>query len=224
MGVRVGSRLLGVERNGVFTSANTDLIPGGRLWPEAALTWNAMRAAYVADGGHPDDMVPAGPNSSARTLAAQERFWAIYQRDGSPVAAVPGTSNHGWGIAVDVRTRVAQAWILRHGGEFGWSHDEGARVGEWWHDRYVGASSFFLRKLRDPLAGYTSSERRWIREYDRLVKARRDPGRQRVLRRVMSEQRKRIWRVAQPRSAGGDGKGWTVLRRRRYRSLLARTS
>jgi hypothetical protein len=26
----------------------------------------------------------------------------------------------------------------KHGGEFGWSHAEGQRVGEWWHYIYVG--------------------------------------------------------------------------------------
>jgi hypothetical protein len=39
----------------------------------------------------------------------------------------------------------------------------------------------------------------------------------------MTQQRKRIWQAAQPPGAGGDGKGWTRLRRRRYASLLART-
>lgn len=73
-------------------------------------------------------------------------------------------------------------------------------------------------------AHYTESERRWITEYDRLVKAKKDVARRRVLRRVMEEQRKRIWRVAQPKAAGGDGRGWSYANRSaRYRSLLART-
>lgn len=220
MPVLVNGRELGVASNGVFTEANTDPIPGGRLWPEAALTWNAMRAAYIADGGHPDDFMPAGPVSSARPRSAQDHFW----RNQPPPAAPPYTSNHGWGIAVDVKTRQAAAWITRNGARFGWSHDEGLRVGEWWHMRYVGASKALLRKLAaDPFAGYTVAERRWIREYDRLRKSPTAPRRA-VLRRVMTEQRKRIWKLAQPASSGGDGKGWTRTRTRRYRSLLARTT
>jgi lysozyme len=71
-----------------------------------------------------------------------------------------------------------------------------------------------------PLTGYTPTEVRWIREYDRLVREDRDPARRAVLRRVMREQRKRIWRAAHEHPHGG----WGVeARRRRYKSLLART-
>jgi hypothetical protein len=46
-----------------------------------------------------------------------------------------------------------------------------------------------------------------------------------VLRRAMEQQRKRVWRAAQPHSRGGDGRGWDHANRRaRYRSLLARTN
>ena len=62
----INGRALGVAQNGVFDDANTDAIPGGRLWPEAALTWNAMRAAYIAAGGSPASFVPRGAASSAR--------------------------------------------------------------------------------------------------------------------------------------------------------------
>lgn len=221
MPVVINGRALGVQRNGVFAAENTDPVPGGRLWPEAALTWLAMRAQFVADGGDPRHFVPGGPDSSSRTLRAQRHFWA----NQPPAAAFPGTSNHGWGIAVDIPFADAQGWLMRNAPRFGWSHDEGARVGERWHFRYVGASRALLRRLkRDPLAGYTPSERRWIREYDRLVRSGRDPGRRRVLRRVMTEQRKRIWKIAQPASGGGDGKGWTRARKRRYASLRARTT
>jgi lysozyme len=77
---------------------------------------------------------------------------------------------------------------------------------------------FLTPDTPDPLAGFTASERRWIREYDRLKAAGRDRDRRAVLRRVMTEQRKRIWRAAQE-------SGWrTANRRSRYHSLLARTN
>ena len=70
----------------------------------------------------------------------------------------------------------------------------------------------------DPLAGFTDTEKRWIREYDRLKAKQADEPRRKVLRRVMTEQRKRIWRAAQD-------SGWGAAnRRKRYRSLLARTT
>lgn len=73
--------------------------------------------------------------------------------------------------------------------------------------------------------GFTANERRWIEEYDRLLRQRRNLARRRVLRRLMKAQRKRIWRLAQPRSKGGDGRGWGYAHReKRYRSLKARSS
>ncbi|HEV7805868.1 MAG TPA: glycoside hydrolase family 19 protein [Solirubrobacteraceae bacterium] len=66
---------------------------------------------------------------------------------------------------------------------------------------------------RDPWAQYTPAERRWITEYDST----QSPDRRRVLRRVMTEQRKRIF-VEAARS------GWDkVNRRARWRSLRSRT-
>lgn len=219
MPTRINGRMLGVEQNGVFTTANTDPIPGGRLWPEAALTWNAMHAAYVADGGHPAEFVPGGPVSSARPRSAQDHFWTHQP----PAAARPYTSNHGWAIAVDCPSPRAQAWLMRHCAEYGWSHDEGARVGEPWHFRLTGVTPRRLASLRrqlDPRRGYTPAEKRWITEYDRHP----TPARKRVLVRVMRTQRKRIWAAAQPKAKGGDGRGWTRARSRRYASLRARTT
>lgn len=220
MPVHVNGRSLGVARNGIFSTANTDPIPGGRLWPEAALTWNAMRRDYIAAGGDPAQFMPDGSASSARTIGQQRALKAYWTSQGMPWrAAEPGTSNHGWGIAVDVRGPRAQAWIMRHGASYGWSWDEGRRVGEPWHFRYVGVSKRRLRQLRkgDGLAWLTPAERRWCRELDRLRHDRRDPARQRVLVRTLTRERKLIWRAAQ-RS------GWSKQnRRRRYASLTART-
>ncbi|MEA2371779.1 MAG: hypothetical protein QOH12_2173 [Solirubrobacteraceae bacterium] len=217
--ILIGGRPLGVESNGVFTDANTRPIPGGRLWPEAAGTWMLMHAVYVAGGGHPSEFDPGGPASSARSFAQQVSLKAHWVALGQPQkAAQPGTSNHGWAIAVDCPAARAQAWLMSHCGEYGWSHDEGARVGEPWHFRYIGAPAGLLRRLqRDPLAGYTATERRWIAEYDRLVTQNANPARRSVLRRVMTLQRKRLFKAAQ------DPAGWTPTRKRRYASLLERT-
>jgi lysozyme len=77
---------------------------------------------------------------------------------------------------------------------------------------------FLTPDTPDPLAGFTAAERRWIREYDRLQAHDADRRRRVVLRRVMAEQRKRIWHAAQ-------SSGWrTANRRARYHGLLARTT
>jgi lysozyme len=74
--------------------------------------------------------------------------------------------------------------------------------------------------LRDPAAYKPADEARWEHEYDQLLHRNRRPLRRRVLRRVMTQRRKRIWQLAQ----GNGGKDWQLLNRAaRYRSLLART-
>jgi LAS superfamily LD-carboxypeptidase LdcB len=49
-------------------------------------------------------------------------------RERPSLAAVPGTSNHGWGLAVDLgcgvqSSRSAQyRWMIANAGRFGWVH------------------------------------------------------------------------------------------------------
>lgn len=99
--------------------------------------------------------------------------------------------------------------------------------GEPWHME-VAASALrrLANKLDDPLEGYTASEKRWIREYDSLLKMKhegRDSVRRKlrraVLRRYMTRQRKSIWREAN-KSEGGWGRH---RRQDRYASLKERT-
>lgn len=96
-----------------------------------------------------------------------------------------------------------------------WDKAGGRRLAGLTRRRQAERELFLTRE--DPLKGYTESEKRWIREYDRLRRAGLDPRRQAVLRAVMAAQRKRIWRAAQD-------SGWDkAYREKRYRSLLART-
>jgi GH24 family phage-related lysozyme (muramidase) len=91
--------------------------------------------------------------------------------------------------------------------------------------------ALFLKSVAKSEAGpatwLTAVELRRCRELDAIRAGRIQPAHDRreiVLVRVLTEQRKRIWRVAQPKSKGGDGRGWGVFHRtKRYRSLLART-
>lgn len=52
-----------------------------------------------------------------------------------PVAA-PGTSNHGWGRALDLSSRKAQEWIKDNGYKYGWCWGE--VTSEPWHFTYCG--------------------------------------------------------------------------------------
>lgn len=87
-----------------------------------------------------------------RSLGGDDRVWG---RVKGAAAAVPGTSNHGGGIAVDVKTSRSagdpgydkavvftsfndpdRLAFLRVAQEFGWDDDEGRAVGELWHLTY----------------------------------------------------------------------------------------
>jgi lysozyme len=90
--------------------------------------------------------------------------------------------------------------------------------------------AWFLRADETPadaLAGYPAEEVAAIREYDRLLRASADSTRRQQLRAWMTDRRKTIWRLSQPKTptGGGDGLGWDHnLRLQRFNSLKARTS
>ncbi|MDN4486627.1 M15 family metallopeptidase [Demequina sp. SYSU T00039] len=98
---------------------------------DAATALIAADDAYHAEtGGH---LVVL---SSYRSYAAQVSTRAA--RAG--LAAAPGTSNHGWGMAVDLDA-ASSAWLRANGADFGWVHPTWARVGgskpEAWHLEFV---------------------------------------------------------------------------------------
>lgn len=75
------------------------------------------------------------------------RVWAgvPYWRHTGAAAAVPGTSNHGKGITVDVSglgayTSLRFAQFATIAGRYGWSNAEGRTVGEPWHWSYTGTT------------------------------------------------------------------------------------
>lgn len=59
-------------------------------------------------------------------------MWRIYQAGGN-LAAHPGTSNHGAGIAVDVATPSMRAMIDHIGARYGWEKRTSDAPSEWWH-------------------------------------------------------------------------------------------
>lgn len=59
-------------------------------------------------------------------------------------AAIPGTSNHGWGRAVDISSTGGfggrlYAWLAANAPALGWSNTEGRSVNESWHWVHTGA-------------------------------------------------------------------------------------
>lgn len=80
---------------------------------------------------------------SYRTLGEQRRLYAT--KPG--LAASPGRSNHGWGLAIDLcgsetRNSSAMTWLRENGPVYGWDNPHWARRGgsgayEPWHWEYV---------------------------------------------------------------------------------------
>lgn len=106
-------------------------IPGGKLRKDAARHWNAMHKEIKAKTGI--DIRPTGPRSSYRTLYWQKHFYNTMPRG---MAAVPGTSNHGWGLAVDVATPAMAAAINKYGAKYGYQKAWSDAQHEWWHFKW----------------------------------------------------------------------------------------
>lgn len=58
------------------------------------------------------------------------------KRAGLPAAASPGHSNHGTGTAIDIHSTGIQNWFKNNGRNYGWTWDEGRKLGESWHFVY----------------------------------------------------------------------------------------
>ena len=95
------------------------IIGGGMLRPDAAVEFNRMTQAYAQSFGGPLCI-----NASYRPYADQVRLF----RQEPGFAAVPGTSNHGWGLAVDLGCGVQTfgspqyRWMVANAGRFGFVH------------------------------------------------------------------------------------------------------
>ena len=120
-------------------------VDGCVVYDEAAASLKAMIAAAKAD-----NVVLKGI-SCYRDYAGQVAARNDWCNKGAcQMAAVPGTSNHGWGKAVDFRDAngeltfdsTAYAWLKAWAGFYGWMHpknmDEGGSVPEPWHWEWIG--------------------------------------------------------------------------------------
>lgn len=108
-------------------------IPGGRLETHAAASWLRLRAVIGRKAGV--WIAPTSSRCAYRTYAEQEYFWNVYQSGGN-LAARPGTSNHGLGLAVDCATTDMTAAINEYGADYGWQKKWSDAPQEWWHLKY----------------------------------------------------------------------------------------
>ena len=115
--------------------------PGEMLRADAAAAFNRMSQAFSAVFGE-----PLCVEASYRTYQRQVELYASMP---AGYAAVPGTSNHGWGLATDlcggiqVDNSPEHLWLLDHAAAFDWFHPAWAMPGgpgphEPWHWEYAG--------------------------------------------------------------------------------------
>ena len=104
-----------------------------RLWAPAANGLTALIDDAAAEG------IDIGITDSYRPLAVQERLAkekGLYSQGG--LAAVPGTSNHGWGVATDLDLDAeGLEWMRQNGWRYGFVEDVPR---EPWHWTYRPAN------------------------------------------------------------------------------------
>ncbi|WP_349827678.1 D-alanyl-D-alanine carboxypeptidase family protein [Brevibacterium litoralis] len=113
--------------------------PGHYLRCDAARAFESLDAAFRERFGYSISVTDAYRDYATQVI--------LKQRKGR-FAATPGTSNHGWGLALDLgsginRFGTAQhEWMRTHAGSFGWVHPswagQGGSLPEAWHWEFVG--------------------------------------------------------------------------------------
>lgn len=101
----------------------------------AAAAWNTMVVCAYDAGVR---LYPGGPLSAYRSYAGQVTLRNYWTSLGHPEnAALPGTSNHGLGLAVDLaQPGPMRRWIDAHGATFGWQKKWSDAPWEPWHIKY----------------------------------------------------------------------------------------
>jgi hypothetical protein len=149
---RLGAARLaaGASCAGATTSAANGFLPSSALCPLAGAAGHRLRADAAADFARltAASLAERGTalcvTDSYRSYAAQVDVFARKPR----LAAVPGTSRHGFGVALDLGCGVerfdtdAHRWMQANGPRFGWVHPAWAEpdgsMPEPWHWEHVG--------------------------------------------------------------------------------------
>lgn len=109
--------------NGQIPTAALSSVGGVLLHPEAASAMARLRVAFAGALG-----TTLGITEGYRDYARQVALYDAYKAGTGNLAAVPGTSNHGWALAVDF------AWPITNSGTTGhnWLKANSRAYGWWW--------------------------------------------------------------------------------------------
>jgi len=111
---------------------------GSRARCDAAAQFARLNEAFKAEFGYDISVT-----DSYRSYAEQVSVKAAKGN----LAATPGTSNHGWGVALDLGSGISNygsaqyQWMAENAGKFGWVNPDWAKPGgeklEPWHWEYT---------------------------------------------------------------------------------------
>jgi len=144
----INKKLISEASNGKLSSLTSISTGSGhKLNSEAAAAYEKMVKAAKAD------KVEWGITDSYRTFEVQDKIfdWDYFKKtkkrrkkgtSGTPVA-YPGTSNHGWGAAVDLVVKYGDkvhTWLTKNASKFGFSNPFSNPRTEPWHWEHVASA------------------------------------------------------------------------------------
>lgn len=119
--------------------------PGEKLRADAAVALAALNEHYKSEFGH--DLCLS---DSYRSLSNQYAT----KRSRGYLAATPGTSMHGWGLAVDLCSDSSQgsskAWLDENAAIYGWANPNWAKTSKYepWHWEFTSAAATHYSQSR----------------------------------------------------------------------------
>ncbi|MBE1877644.1 D-alanyl-D-alanine carboxypeptidase family protein [Myceligenerans pegani] len=195
-----------------------DFAAGHLLRCDAAAALEGLNRRFEKRFGKP---IPI--TDSYRSYAAQVRLKKVKPY----LAAVPGTSNHGWGLAVDLGAPINTGrsaeyrWLREHGPAYGWDNPSWARLDgvkpEPWHFEFFASAIVLGGLLGDATTAGDAARARDRRGDDDTKSsgagepARKDDADGRPARDTQRDDEDEASRPAEPDDApsGGSGDGDT---------------
>lgn len=119
-------------------------VPGEQLRADAAVALAALNEHYKSEFGR--DLCLS---DSYRSLSSQ---YATKRARGY-LAATPGTSMHGWGIAVDLcsdsSSGASKAWLDNNAAIYGWGNPDWAKTSKYepWHWEFTAATENYYSQM-----------------------------------------------------------------------------
>ena len=140
------------------------------MHPEAAWNYQRMRDA-AKDAG-----VRLAISYSYRNYETQEHKYDLYKNHGGNLAAKPGTSNHGWGLALDLKidesSDPAFVWLKGNAREFGFFNDDAPS--EPWHWDYEGGHPIEEDQMTPEELAEFKALKKIVADHEELITALRE--------------------------------------------------